>query len=391
MTGYDEVFKNLERPFGWVDLDALQKNIDFINNACGNKTIRIATKSVRSVPLLEYIAARITHFSGFMTFTASESVYLFERGLDQLLIGYPVVEKSSIVRLAEWVKKGKSLTFMIDSVSQIALLNEIAKQEAVQFQICIDLNVSTDFRVIYFGTKRSPISDIKKLDLLLQEIKKYPHVKVVGVMGYDAQIAGIADRNTQLYGLKGALIRTLKRQSMKKITAFRQFAVAHVKSIYDLQFVNAGGSGSMHWTSLQKDVSEITVGSAFYAPALFDHYDQLKLQPAAGFAVRVTRKFSNHIAVCHGGGYVASGAVGKDRLPAFLNREQFALLPLEGAGEVQTPIVVKNEQVKIGDTIYMRHAKAGELCERFQVLHATQGGHYIGQLKTYRGDGQCFL
>jgi D-serine deaminase-like pyridoxal phosphate-dependent protein len=391
MNVYDKAFSPIERPFAWIDIDALNQNIDFVNSACGDKKIRIATKSVRSVPILKYIAKRLHHFTGYMTFTASETSYLLEHGLDQLLIGYPVYEPYAITKLADWVKKGKSITFMIDSNDQLKLLNEIAERENVRLSICIDLNVSTNYRLLYFGTKRSPLTTIETLDTLLKQLKNYPQLIVQGVMGYDAQIAGVADQSEQFLGAKGALIRKLKKQSLKKITSFRQFAVAHVKSKYPLKFVNAGGTGSMQLMASQRDVTEVTVGSAFFAPALFDGYDSLQLQPSAGFALRVTRKFTENIVVCHGGGYVASGAVGEDRLPVFLEKGSFRFTNLEGPGEVQTPIIVKKGQVEIGDTIYFRHAKAGELCERFQVLHAVEDGQYVGPIKTYRGDGQCFL
>lgn len=385
------VFQNIEHPFAWLDLDALNENIAYVNKSCGSKQVRIATKSIRSVQALDYIAKRIHHFAGFMTFSASESLFLFERGFDQLLIGYPVYEQAALSKLTEWVKKGKSFTLMVDDMQQARLLQDIAQKMNVTLQVCVDINVSTDFKLLYFGTKRSPLTDFKKLDEFVKQLHDCPNLQVTGVMAYDAQIAGVADQTTTYFGAKGALIRTLKKQSVQKITAMRQFAVAHVKSLFDVKFVNAGGSGSMAWCSEQRDITEITVGSAFFAPALFDHYESLQLTPAAGFALRVTRRFSEDIVVCHGGGYSASGAAGVDRLPVFLEPERFALLPLEGAGEVQTPIVVKKEPVAIGDSIYMRHAKAGELCERFQVLHSIEKGQYKGPIQTYRGDGQCFL
>lgn len=391
MERYNAAFQNLEHPFAWLDLGALNHNIAYVNNSCGDKKVRIATKSIRSIAALEYIVKRLNNFAGLMTFTASESLFLFEKGWDQLLIGYPVYEELAITKLAEWVRKGKSLTFMVDHMQQAALLNRVGRKVGVTLQVCVDINVSTDFKVLYFGSKRSPITNFAKLDDLLKQLKTFPYIEVSSVMAYDAQIAGVADQTATYFGAKGALIRTLKKQSVQKITSLRQFAVAHVKSMYDLKFVNAGGSGSMTWCSAQPDVTEITVGSAFFAPALFDHYESLQLQPAAGFALRVTRQFSNNIVVCHGGGYSASGAAGVDRLPVFLQPEKFALLPLEGAGEVQTPILVKEGVPNIGDTIYMRHAKAGELCERFQVLHTIENGQYKGPIQTYRGEGQCFL
>ncbi|MEG0473112.1 MAG: alanine racemase [Solibacillus sp.] len=391
MEKFEQIFTEIERPFAWLDLDALEQNIAFVNEACGQKKVRIATKSIRSAPMLSYISKRMNHYAGFMTFTASETLFLLEEGLDDFLIGYPVYEKQAILSLAQWVKNGKSITFMVDALEQADLLNTIAQEAGIVFEICIDINVSTDFQVLYFGSKRSPIANFQALNELTDQLQALKSLTVSGVMGYDAQIAGVADHSSQLFGFQSTVIRTLKKQSKKKVTAFRQFAVAHVKSLYPVKFVNAGGSGSMQYIAQQQDVTEITVGSAFFAPALFDHYNTLSLTPAVGFALRVTRQFASNIVVCHGGGYVASGAVGKDRLPTFMEADRFEFLPLEGAGEVQTPVVVKKGTVNIGDTLYLRHAKAGELCERFPVLHAVKDGKYFGSIQTYRGDGQCFL
>jgi len=391
MKKYEQAYASIERPFAWIDLNHLDANIDFVNKACGKKSIRIATKSVRSLPLLQYIARKLHHFAGYMTFTAAETVYLLEQGLDKLLLGYPVFEQQSISRIAKHVKAGANVTFMVDHLEQVRLLQSVAKSEQVTLQICIDLNMSTNYKFLYFGTKRSPLHNLDTLHRFLTAVKDYPQITVVGVMGYDAQIAGVADTIPTAFGMKGALIRRLKANSLPKLTKFRQHAVAHIRHFYPLQFVNAGGSGSMTLLQDMKDITEITVGSAFFAPALFDHYTTLKLQPAAGFGLRVTRKFNDSTVVCHGGGYIASGATGSDRSPAFLEPAHYSFTSLEGAGEVQSPIVVKNRAHVIGDTIYFRHAKAGELCERFHVLHASRNNQYVGPYKTYRGDGQCFL
>ena len=47
--------------------------------------------------------------------------------------------------------------------------------------------------------------------------------------------------------------------------------------------------------------------------------------------------------------------------------------------------------LRIGDRVWMRHAKAGELCERFNVLHLVQGGRRVATVPTYRGEGRAFL
>lgn len=391
MDYYNQAFPHIERPFAWLDLDAIDKNIAYVNEVCGPKGIRIATKSVRSIELLHYLQKQLVNCTGFMTFTASETLYLLEKGFDELLLGYPIYEQQPLYDIAYYIASGKKVTFMVDAIEQARLLEQVGHQTSTDFQICIDINVSTDYKFLYFGTKRSPIVSMDDVTLLLEQIEQLQHVKVVGCMAYDAQIAGITDDTKDLFGLKSAVISKLKKDSLPKLSKQRLNMITHVKHYADLKIVNAGGTGSMELLRFARDITEITVGSAFLAPALFSQYKNLRLQPAAGFALRVTRKFSDDIVVCHGGGYIASGAIGKDRLPQFLEPQYYQFTTLEGAGEVQTPIVVKGRMHQIGDTIYFRHAKAGELCERFNELHATRKGKYIGAITTYRGDGQCFL
>jgi D-serine deaminase-like pyridoxal phosphate-dependent protein len=47
--------------------------------------------------------------------------------------------------------------------------------------------------------------------------------------------------------------------------------------------------------------------------------------------------------------------------------------------------------VPIGDPIFFRHAKAGELCERFATLALVENGAVSEDVPTYRGDGKTFL
>jgi len=391
LKGFDDAFKDLERPFAWLHLDALDANIQYVQKQCGNQQIRIATKSVRSIEVLRYIQQRLSNCSGFMSFTASETLYLLEQGFDNILIGYPVYEERAIEQIGQLVKQGRKVFFMVDDIAQAALLQKIASHQMITFEICLDINVSTDYKWLYFGTKRSPIDSLAKLNRLVDRLRQLPNIKVTGCMAYDAQIAGVTDATNALFGMKDRFVRALKKRSIEGITTLRQQVVNYLRERFEIEIVNAGGTGSMHLLSEAPDITEITVGSAFYAPALFSNYQDLQLQPAAGFALRITRKFAHNVVVCHGGGYIASGVPENDRLPQFLEPDVYAYSSLEGAGEVQTPIIVKGREHEIGDTIYFRHAKAGELCERFNELHTVRQGSYAGTFNTYRGDGKCFL
>jgi D-serine deaminase-like pyridoxal phosphate-dependent protein len=144
--------------------------------------------------------------------------------------------------------------------------------------------------------------------------------------------------------------------------------------------------------SREEVVTEVTAGSSFYASGLFDGYKDFKHLPAAGFAVEVTRKPADNIYTCSGGGYIASGAAGADKLPRVWFPAGGRLLAHEGAGEVQTPVRFDAPvKLDVGDAIIMRHAKSGELCERFNTLLLVSGGRVVDEVPTYRGEGKCFL
>ena len=390
MVEAEKAYAHLSRPFAGIDLDALDHNIAFVNESSAGKGIRIATKSIRSTALLHYITERLENPEGYMTFDLNETYQLLSNGFDNLLLGYPQLEKKSLQKIIPYLHKGRRVIFMIDSIEQWNWLELSGKENAVEFEICIDLNVSTDFKFLYFGTKRSSLTTIAAVNALLENASGFTSTKVTGIMGYEAQIAGITD--SPVLSWQTPLIKQLKRLSKKNVQLFRKNAVTRIKKAYPaIQFVNGGGTGSIDFTTADAEVTEVTIGSAFYFPALFSRYKNLSLKPATTFALRVTRLPEKGIAVCHGGGYIASGAIGVDKNPVPVWPTNLSFLKNEGAGEVQTPLRDTNQTLQIGDTVYFRHAKAGELCERFAVLHGRRGSTYEGIYETYRGEGSCFL
>jgi D-serine deaminase-like pyridoxal phosphate-dependent protein len=156
--------------------------------------------------------------------------------------------------------------------------------------------------------------------------------------------------------------------------------------------VNGGGSGSIATTAAEDVVTEVTAGSGLYAPALFDRYRAFRPRPAALYCVAVVRRPGGGVATAQGGGYPASGPAGRDRLPSPYLPPGLRLTALEGAGEVQTPLAGRGAgALRPGDRVYLRHAKAGELCERFNTLLLLQGHRVVDEVPTYRGEGMAFL
>jgi D-serine deaminase-like pyridoxal phosphate-dependent protein len=184
----------------------------------------------------------------------------------------------------------------------------------------------------------------------------------------------------------------MKRRSTAELAERRAAVVAAVRELAPLPIVNGGGTGSVHSTAREDAITEVTAGSGFYAPTLFDRYSDFRLTPAAMFALPVVRRPSGSTATLLGGGYPASGAAGRDRLPSPHLPRGLRVDPLEGTGEVQTPVTGSAAaSLRIGANVYLRHAKAGELCERFNSLYLVRGGEIVAEVPTYRGEGRCEL
>jgi D-serine deaminase-like pyridoxal phosphate-dependent protein len=389
---YRQIFRGRRMPFAFVDLDLLDQNIRLTRERAAGKRIRIASKSLRSVAIIKRILAAEASFQGIMAFTAREAVYLASQGLDDLLIGYPTWHEEDIAAVARAVAGGAHITLMVDSLAHVEQIEGVARRHGVRLPLCLDIDMASDFPGLHFGVWRTPLRTPEQVRPVIERMQASAHVWLDGIMGYEAQIAGVGDHYPgQLF--KNALVTWLKRRSLHEIAARRAALVALIREYApQVRFVNGGGTGSVHTTRLEEVVSEITVGSGFYAPALFDHYRDFRYQPAAAFAIEIVRRPQREIYTCLGGGYVASGAAGADKLPQPYLPQGARLIATEGAGEVQTPIRYSGpERLEPGDPIFLRHAKAGELCERFTHLLLVAGGAIVDEVTTYRGDGQCFL
>ncbi len=379
-------------PFAFIDKDILTENTNQILNRAGNKKIRLATKSIRCRAIIDYLLAVNDQIQGLMCFTAPEAVWLSKLGYDDLLIAYPTVHREHIRDVAREVKKGKKIYLMTDKEEHLIRINQIGEQEKTILPICLDLDMSSKFPGLHFGVHRSSVNDKKRATTYLEAVKKNPFVALVSVMGYEAQIAGVGD-NVKGQGLKNTAVRQLKKRSLKEITKRREEVVEMIKDQgFALELVNGGGTGSLESTILEEGVTEVTVGSGFYTSTLFDHYQKFRHLPAAIFAIEIVRQPAKQIYTCLGGGYVASGAAGTDKVPLPYLPPGCKLTKNEMAGEVQTPILYNGkEALSIGDPIFMRHSKAGELCERFNELTLISKGRIVEKVPTYRGEGQSFL
>ncbi len=383
-----------EAPLAAVDMDAWDVNAtDLVQRAAG-KPIRVASKSLRSRTLLRDVLSR-DGFESVLALTLSEALWIVATGLgDDVVVGYPSADRRCLSRLAGDDELADKVTLMVDDVAQLDLVDAVAPaDERAEVRVCLDLDLS--WRAlggrVRIGAKRSPLHTSDDLVRLARTVASRPGFRLVGVMGYEAQIAGVQDHPPGRRW-RGRQVRFMQRRSWAELTQRRNAAVEAVQQIADLEFVNGGGSGSLDSTAADPSVTEVTAGSGLLAPRLFDGYGSFTPRPAAFFAVPVVRRPGPGVVTVAGGGYVASGAAGDDRLPVPWLPEGLNLDADEGAGEAQTPLLgTPADDLAIGDRVWFRHGKAGELAERFDSYYLVRGERLIDTVATYRGDGKTFL
>ncbi|HEX5376153.1 MAG TPA: amino acid deaminase/aldolase [Solirubrobacterales bacterium] len=391
----EQIFEEVEAPFAFVDLDAMWANSDAMLERAGGKPVRVASKSVRCRGVLERIFGRDERYAGLMTFTLPETLWLAECGFENLLLAYPTADTAALGELAlrSVASPAEAPIVMVDCSEHLDAIESVLGADAAPVRVCIDLDAGwwAMGGRIKVGPKRSPVHTVEQAVALAQEIERRPKLELAALMSYEGQIAGVGDEPPGRR-FRGAAIRTMQRRSAAELAERRAVVVAAIREFAELPIVNGGGTGSLELTSAEDAVTEIAAGSGFYAPALFDHYSRFSLTPAAGFALPIVRKPAAGVATALGGGYLASGSGDAARLPSPWLPAGLELDAEEGAGEVQTPLSgPPARDLQIGDRVYMRHAKAGELCERFDALHLVEGEEIVDVVPTYRGEGKTFL
>ena len=398
MTLWTERARSLSLPAAIVDLDALDANIDALLALLGDHgaTIRVASKSIRIPEALRYVQERAgARVRGVMAFHAYEARWLFDNGIDDLLMGYPCAREDEARRLASIAADGGSVWPTVDDPAQLKVLSDAALGAKTELTVCIDIDAS--WRPLngkaHLGVRRSPLHGAAETLRLADAIRNTPGLRLDAVLSYEAQIAGMQDTNRGSRHLDP--IRALiKRGSRPAVMTQRASILEALRAAgHTISLVNGGGTGSLDWTAGDPSVTEVTVGSGFFCPHLFDGYRQLSLKPAAFGALSVVRRPAPSIVTCAGGGYLASGAIGDDRAPIVHHPAGLTPLAMEGWGEVQTPLQVPPGVAipEVGDAVFFRHAKAGELFERFGDVHLFRGPEAVGTWRSYRGHGLSFM
>lgn len=390
-TRLDTATKEFDPPFAIVDLDAFDLNATDLARRAGGKPIRVASKSIRVRRLLDRVLER-PEYEGVMCYSLAEALWLSSLNTSEdLLVAYPTVDYGALRELAADEVARRRITIMVDSTEHLDLVDAALGAHHPVIRVCLELDVSwRPLPFLHIGPRRSPVFTPAEAGTLASRIAKRTGFQLVGVMAYEGQIAGLGD-NPPGQPVRAAAIRVIQRKSGPELIERRTAAIAAIRRVADLEFVNGGGTGSLELTGSDPSVTELAAGSGLIGPTLFDAYLRFQPEHAALFALPVVRRPARRTATLFSGGYIASGTPTPDRQPSPYLPEGLKLLPLEGAGEVQTPVVGRAaDDLRLGDRVWMRHAKAGELFERFNDVHLVRGDVVEQTVPTYRGEGRSF-
>ncbi|WP_436524594.1 amino acid deaminase/aldolase [Actinoplanes sp. HUAS TT8] len=383
---------HLETPIAVVDLAAFDDNADRLTARAAGKPIRVASKSVRCRALLERVLAR-PGWHGVMAYTLREAIWLVRSGVtDDVLVAYPTVDRAALRELAADETLAAAISIMVDHPSQLDLVDQVSAPEGRPvIRLCLELDASwKPAAALHVGVRRSPVHSAVQAGTLARRIATRAGFKLVGMMSYEAHIAGVGD-DPPGRAVWARAIRIMQSRAFPELLSRRAAAVRAVREHADLEFVNGGGTGSVAATSADPSVTEVTAGSGLYGPTLFDSYRNWRPTPAAFFALSVVRRPAPRIATVLGGGWIASGPAESSRLPQPYLPEGLSFKADEGPGEVQTPLLGEAaEQLRPGDRVWFRHAKAGEMCEHVNELQLIDGTNTT-PAPTYRGEGHAFL
>lgn len=395
-TRWSVLARALPMPCAVVDMPAFEHNGRLMAARVGPPlSVRIATKSLRVPELITRAQSVLGPLArGLMTFSAAETALLADSGFDDFVLAYPVSQPHEVRALSSLAERGRTIRAMVDERRQVDLLAAHLPTDST-VSLCLDIDASLRWLGgrVHLGVRRSPLYAAEQA-VALADYARTRGLRVTAVMSYEAQVAGLREVNPGSRHLDP--VRHLIRTRSKPVVAERrrQVVAALQKAGHAIDLVNGGGTGSLDSTAHDGSVTEVTVGSGFLAPHLFDHLAALPLSPAAFFILPVSRFPAADIVTAFSGGFIASGPPASDRAPQVISPRGLTPLSAEGFGEVQTPLAVgpSAPPLSLGDPIVCRHAKAGELFERFNEVHLIDlaTSTVLGTVPTYRGLGGAF-
>src|ERR1700723_105454 len=236
----DRATAHLDPPFAVVHLAAFDANARDLVRRANGVPIRVVSKSLRCRHLIERALAR-PGYRGVMSYSLAEALWLHATGTtDDLLVAYPTADRASLRALAADDAARQHITVTIDSAAHLDFIDATLGAGHPVIRVCLDLDMS--WRplpygpVVQVGTWRSPLRTPAQAALFAETILGRPGFSLVGVLGYEGQIAGLGDAPPGR-PVRAALVQAMQARSSAELNERRAAAVGRVPALTHLDFV----------------------------------------------------------------------------------------------------------------------------------------------------------
>src|ERR1700749_1286090 len=188
---------HLDPPFAVVDLAAFDATAHDLVRRANGVPIRVVSKSLRCRALIDRVLAR-PGYRGVMSYSLAEALWLHASGTtEDLLVAYPTADRAALRALAADDAARQHVTVTIDSAAHLDFIDATLGAGHPAVRVCLDLDMS--WRplpygpVVPGGTWRSPLGTPAEAALFAETVVRRPGFSLVGVLGYEGQIAGLGD------------------------------------------------------------------------------------------------------------------------------------------------------------------------------------------------------
>ena len=150
---------------------------------------------------MAWVTAR-SGFAGVMAYSLPEAIWLAGHGVHDILVAYPSVDRSAWRALAAGADLAQRVTVMIDDAAHLDVIEKARADIANEVRLCIDVDASLRIGGAHLGVRRSPLRTASEVVRLARDVATRPRMRLVGLMFYDAQVAGQPDSSPAVRGVK---------------------------------------------------------------------------------------------------------------------------------------------------------------------------------------------
>jgi D-serine deaminase-like pyridoxal phosphate-dependent protein len=234
---------DVDTPALLVDLEVVEANIRALMQRFRGTRVRVRPhlKTSKSPQFARMLAA--AGAQGFCVSKLGEAEVMVEAGIADLLITGEIAGQPKLRRLAALARRCPQLRLVVDSLDGARALDTALAENPRQLEVLIELNV---------GQNRCGVAPGEPVLALARAIEGLPHLRLVGLQGYEGHLQHLADADERARRVDAAM-----QQLGATARLLREAGFA-------VETVTTGGTGTCELCARQPEVNEVQPGSFLF-------------------------------------------------------------------------------------------------------------------------------